>query len=118
MSQCFMPDEHIRLQRDFDRLFREGKPLHFSEFVARALPNGLERSRLGLSVGRRVGNAVRRNRIKRLLREAWRLNRDLLGTPCDVVFVPRPSWRELKYAAIEPTMQRAMRAIATAFAAG
>jgi len=52
--------------------------------------NGLRHSRLGLSVSRRVGNAPRRNRIKRLLREAFRLlpNSRLLGY--DLVIVVRP----------------------------
>lgn len=51
--------------------------------------NTLGHARLGLSVGRKHGNAVTRNRIKRLLREAFRLSRDLLPAGCDLVCVPR-----------------------------
>ena len=53
-------------------------------------PNGLTHSRLGLSVGRRVGNAVARNRLKRLLREAFRLDQHDLPEGYDLVIVPRP----------------------------
>jgi ribonuclease P protein component len=47
-----------------------------------------DRSRLGLSVGRRVGGAVHRNRIKRIWREVFRCHRDLLPCPIDLVFIP------------------------------
>ncbi len=52
--------------------------------------NGLPHNRLGLSVSRRVGNAVRRNRMKRLLREAFRLNQHAWPTGMDLVVVVRP----------------------------
>ena len=54
-----------------------------------ALPNQLDYARLGLVVGRRHGNAVRRNRIKRVLREAFRLSRDRLPSGLDVACAPR-----------------------------
>ena len=67
------------------RVRREAGPL-----LVYARPNGLEFSRLGLSVGRRIGNAVRRNRVKRLLREAFRLNRDAWPAGYDWLIVVRP----------------------------
>ena len=57
--------------------------------VVYAIANELDVSRLGLSVGRKHGGAVRRNRIKRLIREAFRLERPTLPTGLDVVVVPR-----------------------------
>src|ERR1700726_487737 len=58
--------------------------------VAYSLPNDLKQSRLGLSVSRRVGTAPRRNRIKRMLREAFRLHHDDSGQGYDLIIVVRP----------------------------
>lgn len=52
--------------------------------------NELGRTRLGLSVGRRVGNAVARNRFKRLLREAFRLEQHALPLGLDLIIIVRP----------------------------
>jgi ribonuclease P protein component len=58
--------------------------------TAYARQAGLGHARLGISIGRKVGNAVVRNRIKRRLREAFRLNRHRWGVSCDLVLVVRP----------------------------
>jgi ribonuclease P protein component len=64
---------------------RESGPL-----LIYALTNDLDHLRIGLSVGRRVGNAVRRNRVKRRLREAFRLHRDAWARGYDLLVVVRP----------------------------
>lgn len=118
MNQRFPRRERLSRKRDFDRVFREGSVLRLREISVRALPNGLPDSRLGVSVGRRHGGAVRRNRIKRLLREAYRLNRHVLRVSCDIVIVPRREWRDLTLGAVEPTFRKALESIARTFASG
>ena len=56
-----------------------------SSFVLFGLENDCGVCRLGITVTRKIGNAVRRNRIKRVLREVFRKNRDRLCSPIDVV---------------------------------
>ena len=62
-----------------------------SSFIWFALPNEIGYPRLGITVTRKVGNAVVRNRIKRAVRELFRRNRDLLTRPVDLVVHARPS---------------------------
>ena len=64
---------------------RESGPL-----LVYAIPNRLDHLRIGLSVGRRIGNAVRRNLVKRRLREGFRLHRHAWATGYDLLVVVRP----------------------------
>lgn len=84
-----MPTVSLRRSSDFQRVFREGKSTAGKYVVVHAIPNKLPVVRLGFPVGKRLGGAVRRNRIKRLLREAARLARNMPGEGYDVVIVPR-----------------------------
>jgi ribonuclease P protein component len=56
--------------------------------------NDLEYSRLGVSIGKSHGNAVARNRLKRLMREAFRQNRDRIPAGFDYLLMISPEWRK------------------------
>lgn len=87
-----------RLSRsaEFDRVYRHGRSTGNRHLVLYTFPNqAAERPRMGLSVSRRVGGAVERNRVKRLLREAWAHVQDGLVGGQDVVVLARPEAREL-----------------------
>lgn len=83
-----------RLSRsaDFDRVFRQGRSHAARELVLYVFPRGevTEAPRLGLSVSRKVGGAVERNRVKRVLREAFAAEGGRLAPGTDAVVVARP----------------------------
>jgi len=85
----FRPKHRLHLQREFDAVYRAKCRKNLWPLTVYGRPNGLEYSRLGLSVNRRVGNAVRRNRIKRLLRESFRLMRPNQPAGYDLLLVVR-----------------------------
>lgn len=82
-------DERLRKRSEIDRVFRKGRATAGKWMRVHVLENNLAWSRLAVSVpGRKVGGAVRRNRWKRLVREAFRLNKHALGPGLDIVVVP------------------------------
>lgn len=84
-----MRAQSLRRTSEFRRAFREGKTAAGKYVVVHAVPNGLEIVRVGFPVGKKMGGAVRRNRIKRLLREAVRLSEAMPTRGYDLVIVPR-----------------------------
>ena len=97
---------------DFERVYKQGKR-HFAThmtvfYLGRTEGEGL---RIGFTVGRVLGDAVDRNRMKRRLREAVRLNRPAESAPVDVVINPKKSLLRADFAEIQREMVRAFQVI-------
>lgn len=89
-DQRFRPEYRIRRTVDFQRAYQRRCTAGDRTLLVFARRNGLPGPRLGLSVSRKVGGAVGRNRWKRLLREAFRIEREKLPAGIDLVVIPRP----------------------------
>jgi len=88
-SERFLRKHHLRSREDFARVYGSDAYAASPWLVVRGCPNGLDCSRLGLSVSRKVGPAVVRNRWKRLIREAFRRSQARIPPGLDLVVRPR-----------------------------
>jgi len=79
----------VRKRREIDRIFSDGRRAGDPVLTVLSVANGLGRARCGVGVSKRHGGAVRRNRIKRLCREAFRLSRPHLAAGYDYMILPR-----------------------------
>ncbi len=97
----------LRSKKDINQVFREGRYHALGVLHAKTLPGGQEETRFLISVRKAIGNAPRRNRIKRLVREAIRKHRHELGKPYDICFflTSRPP-SPLPYSIIEAEIQK------------
>ena len=81
----------IKKTADFDRVYSERLSTADGMLIVYAMANDSEKSRVGLSVGKKVGSAVKRNSYKRAMREAFRLSQYELPSGYDFVLIPRPT---------------------------
>jgi ribonuclease P protein component len=80
----------LRRPADFDAVYDRRRSAADGTLVVYVRENGLKHLRIGLSVSKKFGSAVRRNRIRRLMREAYRLSKEELPAGFDLVLIPRP----------------------------
>ena len=89
MGLEFERGRRLRARGEFNKVFQKGRRLGGRQFVMIALPNGTTEHRLGMTVGRKLGAAVVRNRARRLLRESFRRLEPAAGQGFDLVIVAR-----------------------------
>jgi ribonuclease P protein component len=96
VSHKFTKDERVRKRNDFIRVYSKGRRFVCPEFIGfyyrreeKQDDAPEEYTRLGMSVGRKAGNSVVRSKIKRRIREVFRLNKHLLNKGYDIIIHPR-----------------------------
>ncbi|MFH0808964.1 MAG: ribonuclease P protein component [Pseudomonadota bacterium] len=102
----FTKSERVRRRPDYLHAARRGRRLggdHFNVIVVRG---PVEPRRLGITASRKVGNAVARNRVKRLIREFYRLNKELFPSGHDIIVIARPGSSCLTYKQLEAELSR------------
>jgi len=103
--------EMLRRQRDIDRVFRGGRWQRMPAVAVGVYERGdADATRVAFVAGRRVGTAVRRNRSRRRLREAWRLMADRIRPGADVVAVARDRTADVDFRRLQDEMRRALAA--------
>ena len=101
----------LKLNRDFRRAYRKGRSAAEPCLVVYARRNGAQQNRVGYTVSNKLGCAVVRNRVRRRLREIYRLNEPLLRRGFDIVVVARHRAAGAEYARLEREMLGSMRAL-------
>lgn len=79
----------LHKNKSFQAVYRSGKSYANKMVVLYVLPNNSNVRRIGFAAGKRLGNAVVRNRVKRLLRDSYRLNQSKLMSGMDLILVGR-----------------------------
>jgi ribonuclease P protein component len=108
-TRLHLPRAFRLLRRaEYDAVYREGRRRSSREFTLFLRPNGLDSSRFGWSIKKALGNAVRRNRIRRRLREILRLHRQEIAPGWDIVIHPRTSAATAQFSALQAELLKLM----------
>lgn len=105
-GQEFPPASRLRTSRDYTRTWRQGRRYHTAQLVVVAAI-GFSGVRLGITVSRKVGGAVDRNRLKRWIREYFRRHRGKLVSPLDLSVVAKPGAASLEHGQLDDQLRDA-----------
>ena len=89
--------ESLKKNSDFQLVFKKGKSKANKHFIMYILKNDSNKNFLGISVSKKVGNSVIRHRVKRLVKESYRLHENLFNSGLNIVVIARKGADELDF---------------------
>ena len=96
--------ESLKKNQDFQKVYKHGTSKGNRYLVMYVLKNQYMKNRLGISVSKKVGNSVIRHHLTRLIRESYRLNKEMFNSGLDIVVIARESAKDRKYKEIESAL--------------
>ena len=99
----------VKKEKDFNAIFQEGKSVANRKFVVYRLENSEQHFRVGLSVSKKLGNAVTRNQIKRRIRHVLIIHKDQIIENLDFVVIARKGVEEMNYTELEKNLLHVLR---------
>lgn len=102
----FSAHQRLRKARDFKDLQETGLRINCGCFIAILRKNESGPRRLGVVASRKVGNAVKRSRAKRVFREIFRLNQELLPSSTDLMIIVRSSFGDYSFSQLKARFVR------------
>ena len=101
--------DSLKNNRDFVNVYTSGKSYANRYLVIYTFKNYSDRNRLGISVSKKVGNSVVRHRLKRLIKESYRLHEKMFNSGLDIVVIARKGSDACDYAGIESALLHLMK---------
>ncbi|MCC8073965.1 MAG: ribonuclease P protein component [Clostridiales bacterium] len=104
-----MKSKTLKENKDFRRLYYRGKSVADSCLVTYAMKNHTKEIRIGIASSKKIGNAVKRNRARRVIRAAYSALEESVGAGWDIVFVARTRTTEVKMQAVNVQMKAQLK---------
>lgn len=101
--------ESLKKNSDFQLVFKNGKSKANKHFIMYVLKNDSKKNLLGISVSKKVGNSVVRHRVKRLVKESYRLHENMFNSGLNIVVIARKGADELDFHQTESSLIHLMK---------
>lgn len=99
----------LRTNMEFKQVYEDGKNYWNRNLILYVRKNNLDYSRVGYSITKKIGNSVVRNKIRRRMKEIYRLNFDEIKDGYDFIFIPKRNIVDISYREIESAMLHIMK---------